>query len=355
MTLATLNRVLASHDLALPNLGDIDAQTVAGAIQTGTHGTGRRLGCLSTFVSQLTLVTASGSVVTCSRTSSPSLFAAAVVGLGAFGVITTVTLECVPAFVLRAVERPDSLSSVLSSYESLVESNDHFEFFWFPYTSLVQTKTNNRVDVSDQPLPRWREWLDDSFLQNSVYGVACRVTQSVPSLGPALMKVGARALTARTYTAASYEAFCTPRRVRFHETEYGLPRAALPEAFAAVRSIIDSLPYKLIFPVEVRCAAGDDFWLSHGYGRDTVYVAVQQYVGMPYEELFRAFERVCLDLGGRPHWGKMTWATAAELRAAYPKWDDWAAERRKIDPGGTFGSTFVDRLFPEIVEDGKKT
>jgi L-gulono-1,4-lactone dehydrogenase len=267
-----------------------------------------------------------------------------VVGLGAFGVITSVTLECVPAFVLRADERPEKLAIVLASIDELVAANDHVEFFWFPHTSLVQVNTNNRVPVSDAPLPRWREWLDDDFLQNSVYGAACRVTRAVPSLGPTLMKVAARALTARTYTANSYEAFCTPRRVRFHETEYGLPREALPEAFAAVQSIVSALPHTVIFPVEVRFTAADDLWLSHGYGRDSVYIAVHQYQGMPHESYFREFERVALGLGGRPHWGKMTWATGSDLRPAYPQWDDWVAERRQIDPDGVFGSPFLDEL-----------
>jgi len=346
MTLRTLNGVLATHGLALPNLGDIDAQTVAGAIQTGTHGTGRALGCLSTFVSGLTLVTANGSVVRCSRTDSPDLLTAAAVGLGGLGIVTSVTLECVPAFVLHAVEQPAPLASVLGSLDDLVDSNEHFEFYWFTHTDRVQTKSNNRVAVSTTPLPRWRGWLDDSFLANTVYGVGCRVARRVPAFAPKLMGIASWALSAREYTAASHEVFCTPRRVRFNEMEYGLPRAALPEAFGELRSIVDGLPFKVAFPVEVRFTAADDLWLSHGYGRENAYVAVQQYVGMPYEPFFRAFERVCLRLGGRPHWGKVSYASAAELLAAYPRWDDWVATRGRLDPTGAFGSPFLDRLFP---------
>jgi L-gulonolactone oxidase len=362
LTLNQLNRELDSHGLALPNLGDIDAQTVAGAIQTGTHGTGAGFGGLASFVSGLTLLTADGSTVT--RVKGDPLFDAAVVGLGAFGVLIEVTLECVPAFVLRAEERPAPLADVLAGLDDLVGSNDHFEFYWFPYTSRVQVKLNNRVpaadrplpgrraadrplpgrQAADRPLPGWRRWLDDSFLSNTVFGLGCRVARRVPGFARPLMKVSARALSARTYTATSHEVFCTARRVRFTEMEYGLPRAALGEALGSLRSLVDRLPFPVAFPVEVRFTAADDPWLSHGHGRDSAYVAVHQYVGMPYEPYFREFERVCLDLGGRPHWGKMNFAPPDRLRAAYPRWPDWQAERAKADPDGAFLNPYVERL-----------
>jgi L-gulono-1,4-lactone dehydrogenase len=342
MTLRTLNRELDSRGLALPNLGDIDAQTIAGAIQTGTHGTGAGFGSLASFVSGLTLVLADGSLVSCAR--GEPLFDAAVVGLGAFGVLTSVTLECVPAFVLRAEERPAALDSVLGDLESLIASHDHFEFYWWPYTTRVQVKMNDRVPSSDRPLPRWRGWLDDSFLSNTVYGAACRVARRVPGFTRPLMRVSARALSARVYTARSHEVFCTARRVRFTEMEYGLPRAALGEALAGLRGVIAGLPFNVAFPVEVRFTAPDEPWLSHGYGRESAYVAVHQFVGMPFEPYFRQFERICVGLGGRPHWGKMHFASPEVLRAAYPKWDNWDAERAKADPGAIFGSEWLDGL-----------
>jgi L-gulonolactone oxidase len=340
--LRALNRALLARGLALPNLGDIDAQTIAGAVQTGTHGTGAGFGGLASFVSALTLVLADGSTVTCSK--GEPLFEAAVVGLGAFGVLTEVTLECVPAFVLRAEERPAPLADVLAGLDDLVAGNDHFEMYWFPYTSRVQVKLNNRVAVGDEPLPGWRRWLDDSFLPNTVFGLGCRVARRVPGFARPLMRVSARALSARTYTGASHEVFCTERRVRFTEMEYGLPRAALGEALTALRALVDRLPFRIAFPVEVRFTAPDDPWLSHGYRRESAYVAVHQFVGMPYEPYFREFEKVCLDLGGRPHWGKMHFADPQRLRAAYPRFDDWRAQRETVDPDGTFLNPYVERL-----------
>jgi len=331
-----LNRLLAARGLALPNLGDIDSQTIAGAISTGTHGTGGRLGCLSTFVEGLTLVDGTGTVVK----DEP----AARVGLGALGVLTDVTLRCVEAFVLRAEERPARLADVLAGLDEHVEGNDHFELYWFPYTDRVQTKTNNRVPADDRPLSRWRGWLDDEFLSNTVFGVACRTGRRIPATVRTIAKIEARALSPRVYTAPSYEVFCTPRRVRFTEMEYALPRAALPEAFAALRAIVDRLPFPVIFPVELRVSAGDDIWLSHGYGRDSAYIAIHQYVGMPYVPYFRAFEKVAAGLGGRPHWGKLHWRTAEDLRAAYPRFDDFLAVRDRLDPDRVFANAYTTQV-----------
>jgi L-gulonolactone oxidase len=344
LTLSALNELLAAGGLALPNLGDIDAQTIAGAISTGTHGTGATLGGLATFVTGLTLVTGTGEVIRCAADRQSEVFAAARVGLGALGVLTEVTLRCVDAFTLRADERPARLSDVLANLDDHVADNDHFEMYWFPYTERVQIKRNNRVSADDRPLSRFRGWLDDELLANTVFGGVCRVGRAVPALVPAISRVSARALSARTYTARSDRVFCSPRRVRFVEMEYGLPRAALPEAFAGLRAIVDRLPFRIAFPVEVRFTAGDDAWLSPAYQRDSAFVAIHQYVGMPYEPYMRAFEKVATDLGGRPHWGKLHWRDAESLRAAYPRFDDFRAVRDKLDPDRVFGNAYLTQV-----------
>ncbi|MGV9210833.1 D-arabinono-1,4-lactone oxidase [Micromonospora sp. RB23] len=344
MPLHTLNGLLARHGLALPNLGDIDAQTIAGAISTGTHGTGAGYGCLSTFVEALTLVTGTGEVLRCSADEHPDVFAAARVSLGALGVLVEVTLRCVDAFVLHAHERPAALDDVLDDLPALIGRHDHVEFYWFPYTSRVQVKANDRVPANDRPLSRWRGWLDDDFLSNRVFAGACRLGRAVPALAPGISAVSARALTERRYTGRSDRVFCTPRRVRFVEMEYGLPRAALPEALTALRRIVDGLPFKILFPVEVRFTAADDIWLSHGYGRDNAYIAVHQYVGMPYEPYFQAFEKVAAALGGRPHWGKLHYRDAASLAEAYPRFSDFQAVRDRLDPHRVFASPHLTHI-----------
>jgi FAD-linked oxidoreductase len=344
MTLRRLNAVLAAHGMALPNLGDIDTQTISGALATGTHGTGGGFGCLSTFVESMEIVDGTGGVLRCSRSESPDVFHAAAVGVGALGIVTEVTLRCVDAFTLRADERPVPVASVLADLDSLVDANDHVEFYWFPYTDLAQLKRNNRVPVDDAPLSRLRGWLDDELLSNRVFAGACRLGRAAPGLVPAISGLAARALTARTYTGASHEVFCTPRRVRFVEMEYSVPRQALPEAFAGLRRIVDFLPDKIVFPVEVRFTAADDLWLSHGYGRDSAYLAIHQFVGMPYEEYFKRFEALAAGLGGRPHWGKQHFQDASYFASAYPRFGDFCVVRDKLDPDRIFTNEYLDRI-----------
>jgi L-gulono-1,4-lactone dehydrogenase len=342
MRLHDLNALLASHGLALPNLGDIDVQTVSGALATGTHGTGAGFGCLSTFIAELELVTAAGEIVRCAPGSA--LFDAARVNIGALGVVSEVTLQCVEAFTLRADERPASLADVWPELDSLIAENDHFEFYWFPYTDRVQIKRNNRVPAADTPLPGWRRWLDDEFLSNTVFEGACRLGRAAPRLVPSISRVSARALSARSYTAASHDVFCTPRRVRFVEMEYGLPRETLRETFEALRRVIAGLSYKVIFPVEVRFTAADDIWLSHGHGRDSAYIAIHQYVGAPYEDYFRRFEAEAVAVGGRPHWGKMHYRDAESLAEVYPRFGDFVAMRDTLDPGRVFANDYTGRV-----------
>ena len=345
MRLHALNDLLAANGLALANLGDIDVQTISGAISTGTHGTGAKLGCLSTFVVGLSIATGTGDVIRCSATEHADVFQAARVGVGALGIIIDVTLQCVDAFTLLADERPGLLREAFADLDSLIGDNDHFEMYWFPYTDRVQLKRNNRVPVADQPLPTIKGWLDDEFLPNTVFGGVCRIGRAVPALVPGISRIAARALSARVYTDRSDRVFCTPRRVRFTEMEYGLPREALPEAFAALRKIVDGLPFKIAFPVEIRFTAADDIWLSHGHGRDSAYIAIHQFVGMPYEPYMRAFEKITTELGGRPHWGKLHWRDAESLRTVYPKFDDFLAVRDRLDPNRTFANDYTRRIF----------
>jgi FAD/FMN-containing dehydrogenase len=285
-------------------------------------------------------------VVTCSPEENPDILAAAAVNIGALGIVTAVTLRCVDAFVLHAAERPAALAAVMSDLPDLVAANDHFEFYWFPYTDLVQTKANNRVPVSDRPLSRLRGWLDDEFLSNQVFAAACRFGRLVPAAVPTITRVSARALSAREYTAPSHEVFCTPRKVRFVEMEYGIPRAALPSVLADLRTLVDSLPFKVVFPVEVRFTAPDDLWLSHGYGRESAYIAIHQYIGMSYVPYFRAFEEICSAVGGRPHWGKQHYQGAPYLESVYPRFADFVAMRDKLDPNRVFTNGYLETVLP---------
>ncbi|HET7661496.1 MAG TPA: D-arabinono-1,4-lactone oxidase [Oryzihumus sp.] len=341
-----LNPALLRHGLALPNLGDIDQQSITGAIATGTHGTGARLGGLATQVVALRIVLADGTVADCSAQERPRLFEAARVGLGALGVVTEVTLQCVPSFLLHAQERPEPLDQVLEALDHEAESNDHFEFFWFPRTDRVLAKRNNRVPEGTplRPLPRWRARLDDELLANTVFEWTNRLATARPSLVPRLNAIASRALSARDFTDTAYRVFVTPRRVVFRESEYAVPREALRPVLAALRDWTELHDEPLPFPVEVRFAAADDIWLSTGYDRDNAYVAVHQYHRLPHEPFFAAFEAIVAAHAGRPHWGKLHSLGAERLRELYPRFDEFVAVRNEVDPGRTFGNAYLERV-----------
>jgi L-gulonolactone oxidase len=347
MTLRRLNTLLDEHGLALPNLGDIDRQTVAGAISTGTHGTGATLPGLAAQVSALDLVTADGDVVSWTDEESGDLLEAARVSLGSLGVITRVTLQAVPAFALHAIEAPAPLEEVLDALPELVDGHDHFEFYWFPHTARTLTKQNNRVEASTplRPLPRWRRLLDDELLSNVVYEGVNRMGAAAPRTVPALSAVAARALSRREYVDASYRVFVSPRRVRFNESEYAVPRAAVPAVLAELRRWVDAHDVSIPFPVEVRFAAADRGWLSTAYERDSGYVAVHQYHRMARDRYFAAFEAIARGVGGRPHWGKLHTLRSGRLASLYPRFGEFVRLRDRMDPHRRFANAYTERVF----------
>jgi L-gulonolactone oxidase len=344
--LHVLNLALDAFDLALPNLGDIDRQSISGAIATGTHGTGTRQYGIASAVTGLRLVLADGSVLQCSPDEHAEVFQAARVGLGALGVVTEVELQCVPAFRLRARERGESLSAVLERVQAEADAHDHLDLHWFPHTDRVLVKRNDRVPDDDpgRPLAAWRARLDDDLLSNRVFEAVNRVSARWPAVVPRLNQATSRALGAREYTDASWRVFCSSREVRFRESEYAVPRAAVVDVVRAVRDWVDRHDVALPFPVEVRFLGGDDVWLSTAYERDSAYVAVHQYHRMGDGGLFAAFEAIVAEHRGRPHWGKLHTLGRERLAELYPRFPDFLAVRDRLDPERLFGNDHLTRL-----------
>src|SRR4051812_26885902 len=324
-----LGRELHTHGLALPNLGDIDAQALAGALVTGTHGTGRKLGNLATNVEAMELVLADGSELT---VDGGDELRAARVGLGALGVVAAVTLRCVPAFRLRAVDRPLPLDDVLGELDRHVDGNDHFELFTSPHSPIALTRTNNRSDAPPSPRHPRREWLQDVVLDNHVFGLLNRVARRAPKTIPGLNRLAGRSASRRERVAESFEVFASPRLVRFEEMEYALPREHAVAAVRAARQILERHPVS--FPIELRFSAADDALLSPAHARDSAYVAVHVFEGMSFEAPFREVEAVMGEWGGRPHWGKRSFLAAAGLAPRYPPWADLPALRGRARPPG---------------------
>lgn len=345
--LAKLNAGLASFDLAMANLGDIDKQTISGAVSTGTHGTGAKLGGLATQIAALELVTADGSVLHCSAEENADVFDAARISVGALGVITSLTLQTVPAYLLRAQEMPLPLAEVLGNFDELADGNDHFEFYWFPHTEVALTKRNNRVaaGVGPSPVGRLRGWVDDELLSNRVFEVTNRLAVKRPGLVPRINRLASKALSAREYVDSSYKVFCSERNVVFRESEYAVPREHVVEVVQQLRAWIDRSGERFPFPIEVRVAAADDILLSTAYGRDTGYIAIHQYHRLEHDMYFDAFEQIVEAFGGRPHWGKLHTLGAEQFRERYPRFDDFLAIRDRLDPQRAFTNPYTRQVF----------
>ncbi|MGC5345315.1 D-arabinono-1,4-lactone oxidase [Streptomyces sp. DT171] len=350
MPLHRLNPLLAELGLALEILGDIDRQTVAGALTTGPHGSGERFGIMATQVRELELVLADGSIVTCSSVERPDLFAAARVSLGALGVITTVTLQCVPLFALRGVDRPQPLDETLESLDELVATHAHFEFFWFPHTATALTRRFTRLPAGTGLRPRGRvaRAVEDRFLADYAFDRLLRLGARRPRTVPGITRLATRLTGTRDVTDLAHRVFASPRDVRFREGEYAVPRNAVVDALSELRRWVDAHDEAISFPFEVRFAAADDIWLSPAHERDVAYVAFHQYHRMPHERWFQVCEDVLGAAGGRPHWGKMHRLGAAELAELYPRFADFTALRAHVDPSGVFANPYLDRVLGSV-------
>jgi FAD-linked oxidoreductase len=340
--LKVLNELLHERGLALANMGDITEQTVSGAIQTGTHGTGRDSGGLADQVAELELVLADGSVVTAAP--GDDLFDAARVGLGALGVLTSVTFRVEPAFLLRNRRRRATLSGMLGSLDERTSADEHLDFFWLPHTDACLVKTNNRDPGPARPPGAFKHWLDNVFLENTLFGAACAVGGRLPGLIPRINAVSAAVLGDSEAVDASYRIFTARREVRFLEMEYAVPREHLAQALRETRDLVERMDWKISFPVEVRVTPPSDAWLSTAHGRPTAYVACHMYRPTPHHAYFEGVEEIMTRLEGRPHWGKLHTRDAAYLGKVYPRFADFVALRDRLDPDRMFTNAYLDRV-----------
>lgn len=339
-------RLLAPYRLAMENLGDIDAQSISGAISTGTHGTGAGLTGIAGQVRGAVLVTATGDLLPVNADSSPELLPAVALGLGALGILAEVTIQCVPTFLLQAVERPEPLDDVLDTALDRAARSDHFEFYWFPHTRTALTKTNTRVPVGAKrrPLNRVSRFVDDTVLANGLYRVTCAAGVVLPPVIPSVNRLADKLTGNRSFTDLSHRVFTTKRTVRFREMEYGVPAEHVPAAVRDIEALIQRKGWRISFPIEVRFAAADDLWLSTSYGRATGYIAVHRYHRERPTAYFGAVEAILREYGGRPHWGKMHTLDATALAALYPCFEDFVAARDRLDPRRLFSNPYLERV-----------
>jgi len=353
--------LLRPYGLAMQNLGDIDRQSITGATSTGTHGTGATFGGISTQIVGATFVDAEGELHSVGDTlaggdtggpgaaghvENPDLLPALALGLGALGIIVDITIQCVPAFILHALECPEPLDALLAELPARAAAADHFEFYWFPHTDVALTKTDTRLpaDAPRVPLSRLGKWVDETLLANGAYRVVCAVSAVIPALIPSFARLATRATGNREYTDVSHRVLTQRRTVRFREMEYALPVENVVPAFNELRALIAERGWRISFPVEVRFAASDDLWLSTAHGRESAYIAVHRYHRENPTEYFHAVERIMLAHGGRPHWGKMHTLDASQLAELYPRFAEFVALRDRLDPHRRFTNTYLDRV-----------
>ena len=339
-----LNTALERLDLSLHNMGDIAEQTIAGAISTGTHGTGGQVASMSAQVAGLELVTGEGMLLSANAEENADVLDVARLGLGALGILTSVTLRVEPLFVVEAHESPMRWDQAMADFDVMVKENHHFEMYWFPHTDRLLTKRNNRTLDDPEPLSRLRGWFDDEFLANRAFGWLNRLGNVRPGLIPRINDLSGRALSERRYSDVPHKVFTSRRGVVFREMEYGVPREAGLQALADVRTLIERSDWRISFPVEVRICPADDVPLSAAHDRETVYLAFHTNPQTDHRGYFHGIEAVLRGYDGRPHWGKLHNRTAEDLEPAYPRWKDFEAMRDRLDPDRLFTNAYLERV-----------
>ncbi|HEY1133723.1 MAG TPA: D-arabinono-1,4-lactone oxidase [Nocardioides sp.] len=342
-----LNATLERLGLSLHNMGDIAEQTLAGATSTGTHGSGGTWAGLAPQVVGLELVTGTGEVLRATRDENPEVLDLGRIGLGALGVLTSLTFAVEPLFLLEAVEQPMAWDEVVGRLDALLDENHHVDLHWFPHTDRLLTKRNNRLDApleEARPLGRLRGLVDDELLANGAFGALVAASNRRPSVIPRMNRLTSRVLSPRTFSDVAHRVLTSPRRVRFREMEYAVPREVGVEALTEVRRVIDASDWNLSFPVEIRSARADDVALSTGYGRDSLYLAFHVPAAVDHTPYFSGIEPVLRAYDGRPHWGKLHTRCAGDLAPAYPRFDEFLALRDRLDPDRVFGNDYLRRV-----------
>ena len=338
---------LYARGLAMEDMGDVAYQSIAGATSTGTHGTGATFGCIPTQIRAMRLVVGDGSVLQCSADENPEVFKAARVGIGALGIVSTITLQCSPAFNLHALEQAKPLDEVMRDLDSYVDGNEHFEFFWQPGARNAFTKRNNRTTAPEQALTKWQNFRDDVLIGD----IAANSLVKLDRLSPAASRWLRRQLPAtgrEDYVDRSYRVFTSERRVKFLEMEYFIPREAAQDAMQSFRDFLGRTGIAPSMAIEMRFTAADDIPLSMSSGRETCSFAIHVRAHEGYQQYFEGVETLMREFDGRPHWGKLHFQTRETLRPLYPQWDEFQEIRARLDPKGCFANPYLDRVLGPV-------
>ncbi|MEO1654962.1 MAG: D-arabinono-1,4-lactone oxidase, partial [Bacteroidota bacterium] len=326
------------------NLGDIDVQSIAGTISTGTHGTGTAFGTISTQVIALRFVNGKGEVVTCSETENQELFKAAQVSLGCLGIITEVSLQCVPLYKLEIFNRAESLEAIFAHLPERLADNRNFEFYWLPYTDQAISKTTNLIENSEVNKDNFFNYWSEYILENLAFKVICDLGTWFPSRTEAISRFTARAVSDVRKVQYSHKVYATQRLVKFREMEYNVPAEAYLDVWKEMNQAMDTHKFRVHFPVENRWVKGDDILMSPAYQRDSAYLACHVYHKKDHRPYFKKMEEIFRAHGGRPHWGKMHTLNARDIADLYPAFPTFLKHRSEQDPNQVFLSPYMKAL-----------
>ena len=342
--LKLLGELLHEQELAMENMGDINVQSIAGALSTGTHGTGVTFKTLANQMLEITLVNGKGETVVCSEQQNRDLFKAAQISLGALGIITKIKLKLVPTFKLKYVSVKSTLDDALKNLDKYKAENRNFEFYWFPFTKTVQLKFVNETSEAVKNVGFAKKF-NDVVMENGVFGVLSRMSRAMPKFAPRVSKLSAWGISEGTYINHSHLIFATQRLVRFNEMEYNIPQENFTTIIKEIEACINTHQFKVHFPIECRWVKADDILISPASGRDSAYIAVHMYKGMEYKPYFEAIEAIFKKYGGRPHYGKMNTLNHNDFAELYPNWQKFNGIRQEMDPEGLFLNKYLKGIF----------
>lgn len=343
--LKRLSEELAANGLAQENMGDINVQSVAGAISTGTHGTGITLGSVGTQVEEITFVNGLGEIITLNADNNYHEFKCAQLSLGSLGVITRMKMRCKEAYNLQLDIRKEKLSDVLANLEAIVNENRHFEFYSIPNSQWAQTKRSNIVGEKAGHTSKFSAFINDIVLENWALQLLCSINKAIPSSSKTISNIIGAFISNEIKVQQSHKVFSTVRNVKFTEMEYNIPIESYQDVMKEMLKLIEKNNYKISFPQEHRFVLQDDIYLSPAFERNSAYIASHVFKGMDNTRYFKDLEDLFVDFGGRPHWGKMHTRDAAFFQRAYPKFDDFLQVRAKHDPNNVFVNDHLKKVF----------
>jgi FAD-linked oxidoreductase len=337
--LGDLGPALAAIGQEMLSLPDINKQSLGGALGTATHGTGERYQALHGSVRSFRLATAAGEIIECSARQNAEIFSAARVGLGAFGIITQVTLQNDAVHRARKRTFVQSTEKTVAEWPSLCATHRKVEFFALPFTGLSAVIATDPTDAA--VIPRGPD--QDTASLMSLKSLRDRFGW-IPPLRRRLAQSALTGVPEEQAIDDSWKLLSNERPVRFNEMEFHLPRATQMAAMREVLASIEANHHDVFFPLELRSIAKDDAWLSPFYDRDCGSIAVHAYYRDDYKRLFAEIEPILRRHGGRPHWGKLHSLKARELKALYPRWRDAMNVRESLDPHGRFLNSYLREL-----------